>query len=1156
MSTKALVFSSEEALLAALTSELVPARMQTQAARHWTGEGGAIFVRPDKAPGKKVLRDLQSAGVAWIAAGPGRGHRARVARAWPEIIAPRPAAERSALQGQTVLFYMESAAPGSSAVPGDAIPPPDVTPPPDAAAPGTARTLIDLAAELLRLSCDRCSYQLLEREGAHIALLRAFDPPYYTLAACGDRDAAYRAFVPIKSGQTRTWIELGYAHPLGQAFEPPEGHIGLIMREGAWLDLPDGPWRDMFELIELTLPAGAHAHAHAPPPKKREVPLRLAPATRAESPSLWVLEHRALDQVDSLVSTVPDSIIGRLLFAVLDAGADPLVVLRARLGREGPPQLDVAGIAMVPLLSIANLYVPHDAMVEPPLRRDTLRALLAPDDDRLYWLAPTGDRNFRVESAPERAFSPLADWVEYLVHTSADALAPWVRSITFEFQSFQSIGAEWAQAAQPQPERAGDQDEHRPGRHHRRPRQPGGAQLPGDLQAEAEALDSQDDQDGEPAASAAKDRHHVSNIERELNALERAFLDSDAPADHSSRTEMWLSMARLLGRGGRHKDASLCFVRVVWELPRDDCRELMAEWARAEAAAVAETDPASLLWYPLRPQDEPDLDQVRAVAVHWIATTLAGLEAAPAPAGAEALAHGSGRRLIQQWFDRHDDALDVRTVWLLRWALAEHAGGDPLGLARTRDRLLQRLQNGLSLSRDVPTFLRFLGHRGGGDSAAVAQLVSSLESLVGLFDRTRRQRSANEAPATLTRAYVNLVIAYGFARLGQAERAAALRDQAARALDLGDPVHGFLVRAYSARIAQALDGLPPETPLPAEITAMLGELNDGLGDSSLVRYKVDRLRQASTILEPHERIDAIHGFLRRRSQPDEGELAGLRGASPSELSSAVARILALAMNPATPPDQRARLFDGLMDLFPMLPDSQAVPALRRILAAVGDIAPAPRALLLEEALMLAGYFGRDALAGEIARSIAALVAELSSSEAESLAPEFGACLRSLRRVGLRDQAAALIDALSAKVTGEGVPAALARLHLAAGLAHLGHFEQAAPILARARDILASAEGKIVDQRLRLVQALAQALAECPQDRAVEGLSALSEELARITDHYNTNTHFCLSVIVFMEALVLGYAKSELALGELGRRWLEEDEHLVRRRIHRELGERP
>jgi hypothetical protein len=75
----------------------------------------------------------------------------------------------------------------------------------------------------------------------------------------------------------------------------------------------------------------------------------------------------------------------------------------------------------------------------------------------------------------------------------------------------------------------------------------------------------------------------------------------------------------------------------------------------------------------------------------------------------------------------------------------------------------------------------------------------------------------------------------------------------------------------------------------------------------------------------------------------------------------------------------------------------------------------------------------------------------------------------------------------------------------------------------------------------------------PEELALSGLHALAGNLEHVTDTNSTHTHFCRSVIQFMEALVLGYASEHLALGELGRRWLDEDEYLIRRRIHRTLG---
>src|SRR6185503_303060 len=154
--------------------------------------------------------------------------------------------------------------------------------------------------------------------------------------------------------------------------------------------------------------------------------------------------------------------------------------------------------------------------------------------------------------------------------------------------------------------------------------------------------------------------------------------------------------------------------------------------------------------------------------------------------------------------DRHDENLDVRSLWLARLSLSRLGGGDPLVLARARDAVLARLHRGLSVERDVPRFLRFTsGDRARGlDATTVGKLVAQLEALLTLFLTKPRKRTVLEAPVQLTMAYVRLVFAFGFARLGLVERARALRAEAGAALDLRHPIHNFLVRAYNKQIKQ------------------------------------------------------------------------------------------------------------------------------------------------------------------------------------------------------------------------------------------------------------------------------------------------------------------------------------------------------------------
>jgi hypothetical protein len=270
-----------------------------------------------------------------------------------------------------------------------------------------------------------------------------------------------------------------------------------------------------------------------------------------------------------------------------------------------------------------------------------------------------------------------------------------------------------------------------------------------------------------------------------------------------------------------------------------------------------------------------------------------------------------------------------------------------------------------------------------------------------------------------------------------------------------------------------------------------------------------------------------------------------------DLAAAVQQVLGTALDPQTPAAERARLFDGVMDFFPLLVEAEAVPHLRSLVDAVDDL-PAPRrSQLLSEALMLGGLFGRSDLVKDLVGRLQQLTVELGGEHIEDLAATVGESLRALRRVGLRQEAVELLTGAAEAATGEGTAALVTRLQLAAGLAGLGRLQQAEPTLARARQALKD-KTLIVTERLQLTRALAQVYSYSPRATALAGLAELAEQLPLITDSFGTNSHFCLAVIQFIEALVLGYASDQLALGEQGRRWLDEDEYLVRRRIHHDL----
>jgi hypothetical protein len=1063
-------WANEAALRFSITSGLVPETVLAGAAWTWRDAEGGIFVSPAKAVPAAVMKQLTAAGVERVDVG--LPHDAHEVTCWPELVSLARADVADNLGH--ALFVIEEGA-----------------------------SLVAFAGELIRLGCDRLEWRRTERG----YLLRAAQPPYYSLLRALEDRSGMRAYAPAPKGQDRVWVEIGSEHPLARFLRPAEGHFLLV--SAAFELVRDGPWSDIHSLVDLAVPAKSTHRAAVAEPPRLEVRLRLARAATIDAPALWVIRRDAVRAIERLLASLPEDASRGLLFAV--CGEEPIVVLRSRPGgtRGTGATLEIEGEPYRVHPSIPNLFLPCDATLEPPLRRDRVRELLAPDPDQVVWVTS----ELHVEHVDDTAFRPLSDWVEYVIDRSAAQLVPWMRSAVFEFDSF--VGVDPGVPAAPRPERQVST----PKRASRRA-DPDPPPAPPTRAAEREAR--------REAATLVAARVDPNQTAVELAAIESEFLSAGA----AEQSILWGRMAPLNASLGRANDAALCWARALWELEGDGLRAAAAPWLAAEQGHVSAAAPSSLAAEQapasartLLAVERPLREQVRSVAVMVVA--------APVPPD---LVHDASL-----WLDRHDAALDIRTAWLARLALSNSVGGDRLGLARSRDRLLARVHQGLSLERDVPSFLRRAG--ASRDAAQIELLAAKLERLPVLLEKTRRKRSATEADPKLTGAYVHFILAYGFARIGRTERAAELRDGALAALPKTDAIHDLLSRAFVARIGQALEGLPTETPLPADISASLNAL------AKLDRYKVDRVRQSSKVLEPHERLDPIMAFQRGEADPRGPEFAALRGVSDGAIvDSGITAIMAQAKT--SPPEDRARLYDGAMDFFPLLMHARAVELLDVVLSDVADIPVLRRVAVLEEAMMLAGHLGEATLARRIFDMLEPLVAGIGPDGAAEIAPLASGMLRTLRRFGLREESQRLLGALQAAARGKATSHLVARLHTAAALAYIGEERRARPVFEEALTVL---RGELpMPERLVLTRALARALGAAPLSYAVAGLEQIQKRFDIITDSFNTNSHVCISVVDFMEALVLGYVTEDLAVDPIARRILDEDEYLVRRRIHRDL----
>src|SRR5262249_53152076 len=157
---------------------------------------------------------------------------------------------------------------------------------------------------------------------------------------------------------------------------------------------------------------------------------------------------------------------------------------------------------------------------------------------------------------------------------------------------------------------------------------------------------------------------------------------------------------------------------------------------------------------------------------------------------------------------------------------------------------------GLTHDLDLPSFLRFSGMQ------RSERLRAFRDWLLALPDKVVRWILARPALTDVvpheTVAYARLMLAFGLARLGD-ERAA--RQQAAQARERLDQwsepeadVPHVLLEAFGYRLEQALRGQPAAGPLPAEILEYLPHIERD------PRFKIERMRMESRILEPHEAV--------------------------------------------------------------------------------------------------------------------------------------------------------------------------------------------------------------------------------------------------------------------------------------------------------------
>jgi hypothetical protein len=1032
--------------------------------------------------------------------------------------------------------------------------PPDVTSNTPVLFEMPAAELPAVVTEMLRLGNDRQSFRTLAPANGHgeRVLLKVIGPPYYTLLRAIDKQKG--DVVAYVEKTPRVWVELGHDHALAAKIRPAEGQILLLRPERDWRAVEDDPFQDVYEILDFRLPAAAVEWQESHLKGKLAVPLRLVPGNAADVAELWVLTEQAVDQLDALVRDADERLMSRLSFAVARENGETVIVLKTRPSKLPPPVLSLAKAhGFKPFWKLPNLFVPVAKRLMPTLRRDAVRKLLADDPAQVVWLMPGPDGKFTPEVLPDDTFRPLEDWIDYVIDHEHEPLQAWVQATHFDFDSF-ICTEDQPERPKPPPSEKGK----RP-RKGEEPRED--AELPPLPKGEKKKPPPAAESDFLVQAEAAP----PNELKLKRTELEERFKAIDGPLDAPERLALWSQLAKLNAAVKDKSEAAICWTNAFWELP-EVTPEGAYTWLRSEDADARKMPTAEEFDEALANR-MPSPEAVRELAVRALYACLQS----PAPQSFQ-----SRLPRIREFLEKHESVLTMRTVWLTWWHLVrvdrEHV--DVLALARVRDRLLQRLlREGLNKERDLPIFLRIAGELNSARMRLVRDRALQVHRLVD-------QWHAGE-DLKVNKPYVDLMFAFGLAKLGESTAAREMMDRAtSKLLEKADPVHDLLVKGFRHRIENALGGKPHAGPLPAELMARLEAIDEGRNNQASKRYVVDRMRQSSWILEPQERTEA---YARWMKHPDElrKTLVDLGNVTdPRQLEDAIKKLIRSNYSS----ENQLIVFAEVVPLSARVGEEfavslvQQVPGLLDVLSKVKGPPEHVATLegyqikVLQRSIFLAAHYDRSELVQVLFdRFLNYLSARTEEGRYAAINELARDALRSLRKLGLKDDINRFLQQVSDLVV-QGRSLALLRnragkqwahaltalLSLAEGWLFFGGLNEAKPFLEEARDTIfgnaKAPKDKWIEPKdfTRLVQAYVSAVGQGPVDEALQRIEELIPNIEQLRDTSTTSSHYSRLHLIIVEEIVRSLISDNMALGDQARRWLDDDEYLVRRRIHADM----
>jgi len=1121
-----LSFPNFDALTFALTVGLIPDDVVTNSARTKITNTGMILVEPAVEFPPKIAAELSRFGITYESNG--AASNTVPVKHWLEIIPLVKSKQRLKVGGNTPILFIIGQTELSSFI-----------------------------NEILRLGNDRIAiHPTIDN-----VLVLVHGPPYYSLLAALDRpnELAPRAFL---EQAPRFWVEAGWSHPLANQIIVPDGQLTLVLSNNEWHAFENTTFQDVAKYLVFTQPDRDSIGTALPSRDPLNVALQLAPSTITDQPTLWVMRGDFSHQLDRFVQNMDQVQRDRFSFAVCDSNNEPVAILRLRPSRLPRLDLSIPGAPFHAYLRLPNLFVPLDHRINPPLRRETVRSLVAADPGIITWLIPTSDGSFTPESLPDADFLPFSAWIDEIIVRDQPKLNEWLQTTQFAFAELTQVDEQTTSKVVTELKKRRKtlvtKDDNAPGA--------------------TSATQSQERRDKLTVnrVAAAPVDHDESALRSKLHELEQRFIATGGQLDSDERRTIWPQLARLNEDLNQTTEAALAWTYAMWHQDRPP-EELLWGWVRTERI-LPRPEASHIDWDQWLQNNSPTPSELRGLAAVLVWVT--HQQTVPASLKSVLLQ-------LQTFLQAHEHLLPVRTNWLAWLAWTRAAGGDPLTLARARDRILTRLlDRGLNSEIELPAFLRLAGREDADHIRAVRGWIEDIRQRVRHWHGAQTYADLRTDP---TAAYIDLLFAFGFARLGEVSAAENLVNHSKTILTAttGETAeaHEFLLQAFAWRINEVVAGRNHAGPLPNEMLDYLAQMRADAQAKprpadhhhrDLRNYAIERMREQSRILEPQEKFDPYRG-----TRIEEHRIVREATALPDtrDMSRLPIRISEL-LRASTGTAFEIRVLVECIAVAGRLTTEAAGKLLDRVIPALDaatytqdNLVLEVRLRLVERSLFFAAHFDRvDLIPNLIERLLQFFESDSLKGILDRSGHALGQTLVTLRKLGLRDDTLKIVERVSATILkGQSIeqwtarplnawaPGLVPLLQIAAGWAYLDQPDRAEPIIAAAKSVLRATRRPVSNKvqwhlYVRVLCDTINALGHLPSKIARSRISELFEDgwLEILPNNFTVRSFYSWFHVNVAETVVLAVASQDFALGPAARHWLDENEYMIRRRVHRDV----